>query len=137
MDSIETVDAQAEIEKGGKNNFAVRLKTQFTEGFVDRLIAAVDLDNYDADEYAVLGGILVRAGFAWRCVNSSCRGINHLDCAKCDNCGSRKAKAREVPVPEKMSCLSIEYDRELKRKRVRRNKSKAETDDNVLQSTGE
>jgi len=98
------------------------------------IIGAIDVDNDEVDEYDVVGRLLVRAGLMWRCVSPSCRCINHLKSAKCDNCGSRKAKSREVPVPEDMTRLTIEYDREKVRKIERNAKKEAAANKDAEQS---
>lgn len=78
----------------------IRKNANMATDILDRLIGAVDVDNYDADEYDVLGRIMVRAGVMWRCVNASCRGINHLESVTCDNCRSRKPPKRSEPKPD-------------------------------------
>ena len=62
---------------------------------LDRLIGASD--NDEVEEYEVLGRIAVRAGLMWRCVDSDCAAVNHMNCTGCDVCGKRKPKDREVP----------------------------------------
>jgi hypothetical protein len=74
-----------------------KLSAQIARETLDRLISAVDVDNPDVDEYSVLGRLAVEAGLMWRCVDPHCRGINHHNSAKCDNCNSRKPRKHEVP----------------------------------------
>lgn len=82
---------------------------------LDRLIGAVDVDNFDSDEYDTLAKLMVSAGLMWRCWDRDCGCINHLDTLKCDNCDARRPKAREVPQPELMRGISIDYDRRQKK----------------------
>lgn len=97
---------------------------------LDRMIGAVDLDNWDVDEYNLLGSIMVRAGVAWRCIDPQCNCINHLTSRKCDNCNARRPKEREAAEPEDMLRLSFEYDRR-KRKKMREAESLQQTEENI------
>lgn len=100
MENFETAETVEAIDSV-KENIARRpggdKYMQAMREAMDRLIGAVDLDNYDVDEYDVLGRIMVRSGLMWRCVNHDCNGINHNNCTSCDNCNARRPKAREVP----------------------------------------
>lgn len=64
---------------------------------LDLLIGAVDVDNPSVDEYNVLGKLAVEAGLMWRCAGPNCRGLNHNDCVKCDNCNRLRPRKRETP----------------------------------------
>ena len=83
---------------------------------LDSIIGAIDVDNDEVDEYDVVSRVLVRSGLMWRCVSPSCRCINHLKSATCDNCGKRQAKRRDKPVPEDYKGLTIPYPSDKKRK---------------------
>jgi len=102
---------------------------------LDRLIAAVDIDNRDVDEYDTLARLMVSAGLMWRCWDSDCAGINHMHCAKCDNCGKRRPKEREVPMPDYMTRLSLDYDRQ--QRRAKRLQQEAEGKEKDIQQAAE
>jgi len=104
---------------------------------IDRMIGAVDLDNWDVDEYNLLGSIMVRAGVAWRCISHECRGINHLSCTRCDNCNSRRPKEREVPTPETMVGVSLEHEKRKRRKLRNEEQKVEETITNTEESVNE
>lgn len=105
MENFETETVEAEEVKPVKKSHDAdkRLQAMRSQGIrdaMDSLLGAVDVDNDDVDEYNVLGGIMVRAGLMWRCVNPSCRGINHNNCGGCDNCGKRRPLPRQEPKPD-------------------------------------
>ena len=106
-----------------------------TEQVLDSLIAAVDVDNRDVDEYTVLASLMVRSGLMWRCISPSCRGLNHLKCQKCDNCGARAPKKHSQPEPESMVGVSFEYERWVQKRA--RQKAKQELIDNRAKSPEE
>lgn len=85
---------------------------------VDRILAAVDVDNDETNEYDVVGSILSRAGLAWRCIHPDCRCVNHLDSSTCDVCDRRRPKARAVPEPESMIGLSFKFDKESRKRQL-------------------
>lgn len=91
-ESAETINEIVTVRRSGGDKQAQAMREA-----MDKLIASVDLDNWDVDEYKVLGDIMVRSGLMWRCVDPSCRGINHQNCSSCDSCGKRKPKSRDIP----------------------------------------
>lgn len=99
-ETVETEDANApkDIRRQGGDKRMAAIREA-----MDMLIGAVDVDNYDVNEYDVLGKIAVRAGLMWRCVNHRCRGINHNNCTSCDSCDQRRPRPRAEPKPEPYS----------------------------------
>lgn len=90
-ESAETVNEIITRRSGGDK------QAQAMREAMDRLLASVDLDNWEVNEYDVLGRIMVRSGMMWRCVDPQCRGINHNNCTSCDNCNRKKPRERAVP----------------------------------------
>lgn len=128
METIETVEAEVVSESGkfAREQQARRdRKAEITREVLDSIIGVVNVDDDEVDEYRVIGDVLVRGGFMWRCINSRCSGLNHTNCATCDNCGKRRPKQRDVPEVEDMTGLSLEYRRvELKKLRKQQEESR-------------
>lgn len=109
----------------------VEILGQSEMDIVNRLIGAVDLDNERADEYNVIADLIARSGMGWRCIRHECRCVNFNISAKCDSCNARRPLKREIPQPESMVGVSLEYERWAKRReqnKLNRANSPKETD---------
>lgn len=104
MENFETETVEAEVAEESPKRDIRRLggdkRAQAIREAMDMLIAAVDVDNYDVDEYNVLGNIMVRSGIMWRCAVPHCKGVNHDNCGSCDSCGRRRPPKRAEPKPD-------------------------------------
>lgn len=94
------VDAEKPRKKRDGDSLIAEKRLEAVREALNMLIAAVDVDNDEIDEYDVLARLAVSAGLMWRCVNPQCRGINHNNCGGCDNCGKHRPRKREEPKPD-------------------------------------
>ena len=109
-DEADVFDMTPSVGKGNDRRLQTIRET------LDAIIAAVDVDNDELNEYDVVGATLVRAGLMWRCIDPACKCVNHLNYSVCDNCGRRQHRKRAKPVPESYVNLSVESDRKRARK---------------------